>query len=163
MHQILNCRSNRVPMYKLEINESRRIEPFADFFRVRDFADQVRTVPGVAENAGCVVRAADSKIERGPRLERDNSRNLPSAEGSSRELVAVSENREVVNEVDESVVSAVKLRWPDIVPPSNIRIGYVVEVAAAAVAGGCVNCLRERIAKLQLKIPGDATVEIDLQ
>jgi len=78
-------------------------------------------------------------------------------------VVAVLQERNLINKINEGHIGAVEYRWTEIVSPSYKGIGNVVEVAAAAVAIGRVNCARQRVAELQLQIPSRVPVHVNLE
>ena len=70
------------------------------------------------------------------------------------------EKWDIVNEVCEEDVPPVEQRRPEIVPPSGVRIGGVVEVTAAA--GGDVGILAfEGVSDLQVQVAPHGSVQMN--
>ena len=66
-------------------------------------------------------------------------------------VIAILQEWDVVNEIDEGYMGTVKNRWPEIVSPTNIRIRDVIEIGATAIACSGVDCFGICVAELQLQ------------
>src|ERR1043165_136262 len=77
---------------------------------------------------------------------------------------AVPCNRNVVNEVDERDMGTVEDRWTDVVFPTQIRIGDVIQVkTVSTVASSRVNRTCQSIGNLQLKVTCNPAPQLGLQ
>src|ERR1700722_3038430 len=143
--------------------KGRRVEPRAYSLRIRDRPVYLWPVPGVGNNAGSVV-SAYPQIQRSARFHSDNPGQRPSTQSRSHKAVAaVLQERDIVDEINESDLSTIKLRRAVVVAPSHVRVRRVIEVATTAVAGGCIHRLRNRVADLELQIFSYVSVQVDLQ
>ena len=86
--------------------------------RIRNRADAVRTV-GCVRQSIPALSSAESDVDRYAGFHRDNARNLPAAKGGLDQAVrAVTEHRDVIDEVDGGVVRAVIATGADVIFPS---------------------------------------------
>ena len=75
---------------------------------------------------------------------------------------AVSQERDVVNEIDERDVGAIQAGRPVIVV-QVVRVVIIVQVTHAVIACRRIDCPRQRISCLKLKVPTDLTVQFGLE
>ncbi len=75
----------------------------------------------------------------------------------------VPHERNIVDKVDESDMSAVENRRPLVVSPAGVRIGDVVQIEVVAATRGGINRLRNRVANLQVQIFAELATQFSLE
>src|ERR1700730_5440027 len=159
------------------VRERRRIEVLdilflgcANGLRIGDFAHEVWTVSCVRQTVAA-LGAAEADVKRKAGFQRDDAGNFPATDGSPNQpIVVVTEERDVVDEVDHGIVRSVKATGADVILPPQVRVRDVLQilatastVAAGGVAGARINGLRVRIESPQKEVFADLRVQVQLQ
>ena len=111
-----------------------RVEPLSNRVRVIKGTDDVRTVDAVRNHAAD-TRTVERHVEWRSGHDVNDTGELPSTHNCPYKAAGrIAEERHVVDPVDVGYVGAIKVRRPDVVPPTGVRIGDVRQVACA-VAG----------------------------
>ena len=101
------------------------VEPLFDGVWIMTCAGPVGTVRGVRDDAGDAV-PAQADVHRCSRAHSDDTGDFPSAYHRLRQLViAVLHEWQVVNEVGKEDIVVVVRRWPEVVLPTRVGVGYI--------------------------------------
>src|SRR4029077_13671306 len=93
-----------------------------DLVRIGDLADEIGAILGVRQTVAA-LRSAGTDVDRHTGFDGHDARNAPSASYRLHEPAgAVPEDRDVVDEVEGGVMSAIETAGTDIIPPAEVRV-----------------------------------------
>src|SRR5580704_14174260 len=147
------------------VGEGRLAEPLAGCVRVADGSDLIRSVGRVGQ-AVAALSAGELRIDRQAGCDGHDARDFPATEHTANEAVfVVAEERDVVDEVDRSVVGAIVAAGADIVKPAGVGVRNVLEVGSATGSAGAdsIDRARQRVEGAQGQVFSNLRAQVNLQ